>query len=164
MRRQDTGPRLDRQAAAGARFLLDRRRRCPYVCRRDGQIRPIPAPGHLSSGVAPVAELVDALDSKSSSARSAGSIPARGTIIISRDQSENFSATSSITATERLLRPPLGLPAPSRFPPCCCDFNGWTITLKTSRCWSIFAYAGSWAQLGAIVAWQRWPKNRLSFY
>jgi hypothetical protein len=28
---------------------------------------------------APVAELVDALDSKSSSARSAGSIPARGT-------------------------------------------------------------------------------------
>src|SRR3954469_15474904 len=29
---------------------------------------------------APVAELVDALDSKSSSARSAGSIPARGTI------------------------------------------------------------------------------------
>jgi hypothetical protein len=32
------------------------------------------------SSVAPVAELVDALDSKSSSARSAGSIPARGTI------------------------------------------------------------------------------------
>jgi hypothetical protein len=30
---------------------------------------------------APVAELVDALDSKSSSARSAGSIPARGTIL-----------------------------------------------------------------------------------
>ena len=29
--------------------------------------------------IAPVAELVDALDSKSSSARSAGSIPARGT-------------------------------------------------------------------------------------
>ena len=34
----------------------------------------------LSGGpLAPVAELVDALDSKSSSARSAGSIPARGT-------------------------------------------------------------------------------------
>src|SRR5882757_4311604 len=32
---------------------------------------------------APVAELVDALDSKSSSARSAGSIPARGTKILS---------------------------------------------------------------------------------
>ena len=32
--------------------------------------------------IAPVAELVDALDSKSSSARSAGSIPARGTIPI----------------------------------------------------------------------------------
>ncbi len=31
---------------------------------------------------APVAELVDALDSKSSSARSAGSIPARGTILL----------------------------------------------------------------------------------
>src|ERR1700742_3009908 len=39
---------------------------------------------------APVAELVDALDSKSSSARSAGSIPARGTNFIgvqSRDTS-----------------------------------------------------------------------------
>src|SRR6478609_1500470 len=33
----------------------------------------------LGTRVAPVAELVDALDSKSSSARSAGSIPARGT-------------------------------------------------------------------------------------
>jgi hypothetical protein len=33
----------------------------------------------MSSPKAPVAELVDALDSKSSSARSAGSIPARGT-------------------------------------------------------------------------------------
>ncbi len=31
-------------------------------------------------GVAPMAELVDASDSKSDSARSAGSIPARGTI------------------------------------------------------------------------------------
>ncbi len=37
------------------------------------------APG-LCLPHAPVAELVDALDSKSSSARSAGSIPARGTI------------------------------------------------------------------------------------
>ena len=34
---------------------------------------------HRLSAIAPVAELVDALDSKSSSARSAGSIPARGT-------------------------------------------------------------------------------------
>src|ERR1700733_10843041 len=34
---------------------------------------------------APVAELVDALDSKSSSARSAGSIPARGTILLRAD-------------------------------------------------------------------------------
>ena len=34
-----------------------------------------------SSRAAPVAELVDALDSKSSSARSAGSIPARGTTL-----------------------------------------------------------------------------------
>jgi hypothetical protein len=33
----------------------------------------------LSLAIAPVAELVDALDSKSSSSRSAGSIPARGT-------------------------------------------------------------------------------------
>ena len=41
-----------------------------------------PASPHRPSGPrpkAPVAELVDALDSKSSSARSAGSIPARGT-------------------------------------------------------------------------------------
>ena len=39
--------------------------------RRTGPLGPRPK--------APVAELVDALDSKSSSARSAGSIPARGT-------------------------------------------------------------------------------------
>ena len=41
-----------------------------------------PASPHRASTLcpkAPVAELVDALDSKSSSARSAGSIPARGT-------------------------------------------------------------------------------------
>jgi hypothetical protein len=38
-----------------------------------------PPPQRLSARKAPVAELVDALDSKSSSARSAGSIPARGT-------------------------------------------------------------------------------------
>ena len=41
---------------------------------------PSPRPESSFRGVAPVAELVDALDSKSSSARSAGSIPARGTI------------------------------------------------------------------------------------
>jgi hypothetical protein len=38
-------------------------------------------PASATPPKAPVAELVDALDSKSSSARSAGSIPARGTII-----------------------------------------------------------------------------------
>src|SRR5580704_16175856 len=38
-----------------------------------------PASRGLNVRNAPVAELVDALDSKSSSARSAGSIPARGT-------------------------------------------------------------------------------------
>ena len=47
--------------------------------------RPLYSAGFTTSGLlagvanAPVAELVDALDSKSSSARSAGSIPARGT-------------------------------------------------------------------------------------
>jgi hypothetical protein len=47
--------------------------------------RPLYSAGFAASGLpdlanAPVAELVDALDSKSSSARSAGSIPARGTM------------------------------------------------------------------------------------
>jgi hypothetical protein len=46
--------------------------------------RPLYSARFAASGLpdlanAPVAELVDALDSKSSSARSAGSIPARGT-------------------------------------------------------------------------------------
>src|SRR5581483_8488894 len=60
-------------------------------CRRCADHRRLTAPTRelysarfttLPSGsgvLAPVAELVDALDSKSSSARSAGSIPARGT-------------------------------------------------------------------------------------
>jgi hypothetical protein len=52
-----------------------------------GPPRPLYSAGFATSGLAadlrkaPVAELVDALDSKSSSARSAGSIPARGTIL-----------------------------------------------------------------------------------
>jgi hypothetical protein len=51
-----------------------------------GSPRPLYSAGFVTPAVpadvrkAPVAELVDALDSKSSSARSAGSIPARGTI------------------------------------------------------------------------------------
>ena len=45
---------------------------------------------------APVAELVDALDSKSSSARSAGSIPARGT-------NQAVQARSKASATVRAV-------------------------------------------------------------
>lgn len=53
---------------------------------------------YLRSCVAPVAELVDALDSKSSSARSAGSIPARGTIfaILRRDCVEGLEQQGSV--------------------------------------------------------------------
>jgi hypothetical protein len=43
-----------------------------------------------------VAELVDALDSKSSSARSAGSIPARGTIPAFRRLEPSLSGRSSL--------------------------------------------------------------------
>ena len=52
----------------------------------------------LPAGVAnaPVAELVDALDSKSSSARSAGSIPARGT-------NQAVQARSETSATVRTV-------------------------------------------------------------
>src|SRR5207237_10671069 len=52
------------------------RRFPPAIFRRLRKARPFLGPGVTK---APVAELVDALDSKSSSARSAGSIPARGT-------------------------------------------------------------------------------------
>src|ERR1700694_2626563 len=47
---------------------------------------------------APVAELVDALDSKSSSARSAGSIPARGTSL--KTQAIYLEATSQSCVNE----------------------------------------------------------------
>jgi hypothetical protein len=55
------------------------------ACGLTGRCRPLYSGGFAKPAVtvggpkAPVAELVDALDSKSSSARSAGSIPARGT-------------------------------------------------------------------------------------
>lgn len=52
---------------------------------------------------APVAELVDALDSKSSSARSAGSIPARGTKTRSADLGGMLSKLEHSTSHRRLV-------------------------------------------------------------
>src|SRR5882757_8948426 len=52
---------------------------------------------------APVAELVDALDSKSSSARSAGSIPARGTSLRCFAASPGAASRQSIVAKQRRL-------------------------------------------------------------
>ena len=73
-RRDHEPPSTGPGAPDPARVAIDRPRTRAIVLsprRRSG-----PA---LTPGDAPVAELVDALDSKSSSARSAGSIPARGT-------------------------------------------------------------------------------------
>src|SRR6186997_50566 len=60
-----------------------------------------PASPHRASTLcpkAPVAELVDALDSKSSSARSAGSIPARGTIRLHQSFGEQEPRIADVPA------------------------------------------------------------------
>ena len=76
-----------------------------------GRARPLYSAGFATSASgqplgrcpkAPVAELVDALDSKSSSARSAGSIPARGTILPSALIRQR-SLSSIKTGTSRIF-------------------------------------------------------------
>lgn len=72
----------------------------PAIVRRASRPRPFPA---RTVANAPVAELVDALDSKSSSARSAGSIPARGTSLRCFAATAWRARCNSIHAKQRRL-------------------------------------------------------------
>ena len=83
-------PALSRRARSHWSVSCHRRLGRPATRGLTGRARPLYSAGFATSASchprgrcpkAPVAELVDALDSKSSSARSAGSIPARGTRI-----------------------------------------------------------------------------------